>query len=174
MIFANLNKKIELAANVSIIAVAALLCLVLVKNHLLNRPAMSVNAASAQPTQTAIGMNLSSFDVDWTQSRQTLVLAISSGCHFCTESAPFYKTVVNSKKDTRLVAILPQPVEEGKNYLETLGVAVDEVRQMPLDKLGVHGTPTLLLVDSVGSVKDSWVGKLPPEREAGVLKRLQL
>jgi thioredoxin-related protein len=112
--------------------------------------------------------------VDWKQSRQTLVLAISSTCHFCTDSASFYQTLVQNRKDTQVVAVLPQPVEEGKSYLEKLGVSVDEIRQLPLNQIGVHGTPTLILVDSSGSVRNSWTGKLPPETETEVMKRLQL
>ena len=102
------------------------------------------------------------------------MLAISSTCHFCSDSAPFYKTLLQNKKDTRVVAVLPQSVEEGKSYLQRLGVSVDEVRQLPLNKIGVHGTPTLILIDTSGSVKNSWVGKLPTEKEADVVKHLQL
>jgi hypothetical protein len=175
--FANLNKKIELAANMTIIAVGMLLCVVVVKNHLLDRQDTNVKAEVSQKQQVAqriaIGTNLGSLDVDWKQSRQTLVLAISSTCHFCTDSAPFYKTLVQAKKDTRVVAVLPQSAEEGKSYLQKLGVTVDEVRQLPLDKIGVHGTPTLMLVDNSGAVKGSWVGKLSGESQADVLQRLQ-
>ena len=175
MVFPNLNKKIELAANISIIAVAVLLCAVLVKNHILGQPPTAVNAASERTPaiQRGIGTPHTSLDVDWKQSRQTLVLAISSGCHYCTESGSFYQTLVQRKNGTRVVAVLPQSVDEGKIYLQKLGVTVDEVRQLPLDKMGVERTPTLMLVDNSGVVKGSWVGKLPVESETDVLQRLQ-
>jgi|SRR6516164_5742785 hypothetical protein len=116
--FANLNKKIELAANATIILVAALLCVVLAKNHLLSAPVANTKADVSQtrqaPNQLPIGTHLSYLDVDWKQSPQTLVLAISSVCHFCTESGSFYKTVMQNRKNTRVIAVLPQPVEEGK------------------------------------------------------------
>lgn len=115
---------------------------------------------------------MSSLDIDWKQNKQTLILAISSSCHFCTESAPFYKKLAQNKGDTRLVALLPQPVEEGREYLERLGVSVDEVRQSSLDQIGVHGTPSLLLVDASGVVKNFWVGRLPPDQESTVLDAL--
>ena len=172
----NFNKKIEILANLTIIVVAALLAVVMVKDHLLTRepasPRQSVNQPVESRKQIANGTNLSSLDVDWKQSKQTLVLAISSTCRFCTDSAPFYRTLIQNKRDTRVVAVLPQPVEEGKVYLQKLGVAVDEVRQLPLNKLGARGTPTLLLVDPSGSIKNSWVGKLPREKEAEVLSNL--
>jgi hypothetical protein len=69
------------------------------------------------------------------------------------------------------VAVLPQPVEEGKRYFETLGVAVDEIRQSSLSAIDVSGTPTLMLVNSNGIVVDSWVGKLRTEQETDVLSK---
>lgn len=178
--FTKLDKKIEIAANVTIIVVAVLLAIVAVKDHLLTREPNVVNARQSvnqpvdDPKQIANVTNLSSLEFDWTQSKQTLVLAISSACHFCTDSASFYKTLIQNKKDTRIVAVFPQPVEQGRNYLQKLGVSVDEIRQLPLNKIGVHGTPTLMLVDTSGSVKNSWVGKLPADKENDVLERLQL
>jgi hypothetical protein len=71
------------------------------------------------------------------------------------------------------VAVLPQDVSEGRKYLNELGVPINEVRQSTLESLGVGGTPTLILVDNKGAVTDSWVGKLPPDKESEVLGHLQ-
>lgn len=60
----------------------------------------------------------------------------------------------------RLVALLPQPLQESRNYLDKLGITVDDVAQSPLNSVGVSGTPTLLFIDNQGAVIDSWVGKL--------------
>lgn len=173
-----LSLRIEVVANIAILVVAVLLAVVLVREHLLNREApnapRSVNQPAASRNEITSGEKLTTLDVDWKQSDHTLVFAISSGCHFCTDSAPFYRALVQNKKNTRLVAVLPQSVEEGKIYLQKLGVTFDEVRQMPLGKIGVHGTPTLLLMDKSGSIEKSWVGKLASEEEIDVLKRLQL
>src|SRR5437764_10648978 len=122
----NLAKQTEVMANFTIIVVAGLLAVVVVRDHLLTRAPVSASQSASQPresaNQIANGTKLSSLDVDWKQSKQTLVLAISSVCHFCTDSAPFYRTLIQNKRDTRVVAILPQPVEEGKVYLQRLGV----------------------------------------------------
>ena len=164
------SKKIEFAANIAIIVVACLLATVLVKSYLLARPAdQPVTNLQSQPVSQP---TVSSLNINWNQNRQTLILAISSNCHFCSESAPFYKKLAQSKGDTRLVAVLPQPVEEGRKYLERLGVSVDEIRQLSLDQIGIHGTPSLVLVDASGVVKNFWVGRLPPDQEALVLEAL--
>jgi thioredoxin-related protein len=53
-------------------------------------------------------------------------------------------------------------------------LAADDVKQLPLEVIGVRGTPTLLLIDKQGAVKESWVGKLPPDKETEVLNHFQV
>lgn len=165
-------KKIELLANVAIILVALLLGAVLVKRFLIPSPPP---AAPAQAAQIKAGTKVQLEGVNWGDSNQTLVLALSDTCRFCTESAEFYQRLARQRVERggpRLIAVLPQSVPQGRAYLGKLGVTVDDVRQSPLGDIGVNGTPTLLLLDNGGAVKESWVGKLSPEREALVLSRL--
>ncbi|HEY0084050.1 MAG TPA: hypothetical protein VGB61_14830 [Pyrinomonadaceae bacterium] len=167
-------KKIELLANVSIIIAALLLVTVLIKRNLPQSP-QSAAAASPPAFRIQPGTKIQLPDVDWGRNGQTLLLALSEGCRFCSESAGFYQRLAGEKgmpDNPRLVAVLPQEVSRGQAYLNNLGVAVDDVKQSTLGAIGVSGTPTLILVDSAGIVQESWVGKLPPEREAEVLRRL--
>lgn len=166
-------KRIELVANLAIIAVAILLGVVLVRNYLLPRFQAPQRAAA---TSIPPGTRLSMPGVDWKANGRTVVLALSTGCHFCTESAPFYQRVAHERAkagNIRLVAVFPEPVSEGQKYLSNLGVAVDEVRQARLDSIGVAGTPTLILADNQGAVIESWLGRLPNEKESEFLGRLK-
>lgn len=167
----NFSKKLEVGTNLAIIIVACMLGVVLVKNHLFKTPSAGIGEKQSA-NQLVSGTRLSSLDVDWKQNRQTLLLAISSTCHFCTDSAPFYKRLVKSKEGTRIVAVLPQPIQDGQEYLKRLGVSVDELRQLDLNSIGVQGTPTVLLVDNFGVVKNSWFGKLQPDQEESVINAL--
>lgn len=167
----NASKKIELVANVSIIAVALLLSAVIVNDYFYKYSPGSIAGASAV-YESGIGSKISLPNADWAKNGQTLILALSNTCHFCSESAPFYKRLASNHTSTKLIAALPQTVDKGEKYLNELGVDVDEVRQTSLDSVGVGGTPTLLLIDNTGTVKDIWVGRLPAEQEAQVLKRL--
>jgi hypothetical protein len=136
-----------------------------------NNAAIAGNAVEAG----IVGKSISLPDTDWKRGDQTLVLVLSTGCHFCTESASFYKELVQKRAkqgNTRLVAVLPQPVDASRKYLSDLGIAVDDVRQLPPNSLGVRGTPTLLLVNKDGVVTDSWRGKLSPDKELEVMTRL--
>ena len=69
----------------------------------------------------------------------------------------------------QLITVMPQSVEEAQRYLSEHKISVDEIRQTSLDTINVKGTPTLLLVDKTGAVVQSWVGKLPPEKESEVV-----
>ena len=165
----SLPKKVELLANIGIIIVAILLGVVLVNRYLL--PA-SPQPNAVQAVQIKPGMKLSFPDVNWEKSRKTLLLVLSTTCKYCTESAPFYQQLVKSKggrEDVRIVAVLPQTPDEARKYLGDHGITVDQIRQAAPGAAYAKGTPTLISVDNTGSIVESWIGKLPPEKEAEVL-----
>ena len=162
-------KKVEVLANVAVIITSIVVCTVLVKRYLLS-PTKGQAAAVSAPLGTSGGSSSRSIErgtkiglpsIDWTRSDRTLILALSTSCHFCSESAPLYEKLQQQRKTgVRLLALFPQPLEESRRYLSTIGVSVDDVVQSPLSVIGASGTPTLILVDSQGAVIDSWVGKL--------------
>lgn len=165
----NIVKKLEIAANCSIVIVAAVVVGVLVKNYLLT------NRSESYP-EISVGTKISLPEVNWGESGQTLLLVSQTGCHFCSDSAPFYQRLVQEAKmrgNVRLVFVLPQPVAEGQKYLNDLGLFVTDIVQAPLRTIRVKGTPTLILVNNSGVVTDLWIGKLPPEKEAEVVSKLQ-
>jgi thioredoxin-related protein len=158
-------------ANISTIVVSVLLSVVLIKVFLLPPPGRPPMAA-----RSLVGLNMKQSlpDIVWAKNKRTLVLALSTQCHFCTDSAPFFQRIQKeAAKSVKMLAVLPQAVEDSRKYLEGEGVHVDDVKQAQLSRIGVTGTPTLLLVDSTGKVADAWQGKLQPEQEAGVLAVLK-
>ncbi len=164
-------KKAELLANIAIIIVALLLGVVLVKRYLLsgNEAAQMRDPRIPAGTKAALG------GVDWAKNHQTLLLVLSTDCRYCTESAPFYQRLTREtaeRADVQLVAVFPQEVAEGRKYLENLGVKVNDVRQAAPSSTGAGGTPTLILVDAQGIVKNSWVGKLSAPEEMEVSNQL--
>jgi len=159
------------AANIATIVVSVLLSVVLVKVFLLPQ-------ATRMPTgrQQLVGLSMKQSlpGVDWAKNKRTLVLALSTQCHYFTDSAPFFQRIQKeAAKNLKMVAVLPQAVEDGKKYLEGQGVHVDDVKQTQLSTIGVTGTPTLLLVDGSGKVAEAWQGKLEPGQEAAVLAALK-
>jgi hypothetical protein len=107
----------------------------------------------------------------------TLVLALSKNCHFCQESVGFYQKLTalknSSPQGLRVVAVLPQSKEEAASYLKEQGIEADEVISMEVSKLGLMGTPTLLLLDGQNKLEELWVGKLNESQESEVIERLK-
>jgi hypothetical protein len=166
-------KKTELLANIAIIVVALLLGGVLVKRYLW--PGSAQTAARTTDPRIAAGTKASLSGVDWAKNGQTLLLVLSSDCRYCTESAPFYQRLTREtagRPDVHLIALFPQEVEEGRKYLANLSISIDEIRQASPGSTGAGGTPTLILVDDNGVVKNSWVGKLSAPEESEVLNQL--
>ena len=165
-------KKTELLANIAIIVVALLLGGVLVKRYLLTgSPASPARIDPRIPAGTKASLT----GVDWAKNGQTLLLVLSNDCRYCTESAPFYQRLTREtagRADLHLIALFPQEVEEGKKYLDNLGISINEIRQAAPGSAGAGGTPTLILVDAQGVVKNSWVGKLSAPEETEVLNQL--
>ena len=170
----NLLKRVELLTNVAILIVAVLLGVVLVKQHLLSKRIEFVPPASARNELSPVD-KVPMAEVEWVKNGYTLLLVLQKGCRFCTESAPFYERLVketSSRTDVKLVALLPQPVAESKQYLEELGVNIADVRQVSPNQIKVGGTPTLILVNDLGVATYIWRGKLPSEVESQVLSKL--
>jgi len=145
-----LHRKIEAVANIATIGVAALLSAVLVKAYLLPAKAQRPPQALAD---AGVGTSLKARlpGVDWGKNGRTLVLAISTECHFCKESTPFYRKLQGQVgKSLKTVAVLPQPVAEAQEYLKGEGVHVDQVEQASMAGVGIRGTPTMLLVNGAG------------------------
>ena len=166
-----ITQRLEVLTNLAIIFAAALLSVVLIKNYLL--PYFSKDGP--RDFHVPAGTKVSLPGVDWSNNNQTLLLVLQKGCHFCTESAGFYQRLVREtagRGSVHLIAVLPQESDEGKKYLDDLGVTIEEVKQAQLDSIGVQGTPTLILVNNQGVVITSWVGKLTADGEAEVLRRL--
>jgi thiol-disulfide isomerase/thioredoxin len=169
------RKNIELAANVAIVVTAVLLCAALFKSHFTTSPTPVAGDDQPNPNKEIRPkerVNLP--EVDWRKNGQTLLLVLSTTCHYCSESTAFYQQLAKERDGkTRIIAALPQPSDEGREYLEKHGVTVNDIKQVELGSIGVSGTPTLILVDDGGVAEGVWVGKLTRADEAKVLNRIR-
>ena len=164
-----LLRKIEGLANVCIIVVAIIVCIAAVKYFRTKAP-----GTSAAPSSIAAGTKINLPAEDWAKNRQTLLLALSTNCKYCSASAEFYQRVVQAASaNTKLVAVLPQSREESQQYITGLKLGVEDIQQVSPSSLGVKATPTLILVNSTGTVTSSWVGLLPHEKEEEVLAAIR-
>ena len=162
------SKKIEMGANVAIIIVALVAVAIFVRNYWMGPAELHHNIK----TGSKFGLKVE----DGRGSPKTVVLALSTNCHFCTESAGFYRelSLQCHQRHIPIIAVLPQEIAASQSYLASEGVTVDEVRQVQLSDLRVDGTPTLVIVDGSGVVKKVWYGKLPSNKEKEVLDEISL
>jgi thioredoxin-related protein len=167
----NLHQTLQTAANIAIIVVAVVLAGVFFTRYF--GPASApppVAAAGSREIEEGAKVQLA--DIDRRGSDKTLVMVLSTTCRYCTASIPFYQKLAQQRSERaglKLVAVMPQGIQESREYLSKHGIPVDEVRQAALDEVNVSGTPTLIEVDRSGTVVRSWVGKLPPEKESEVI-----
>jgi hypothetical protein len=168
--------KLEKVTNVAIILACVFLVGTMARNYYLSRK--SVPSHPLPEIQKGTVVKLPRVESTGQQpAMPTLVLALSKNCHFCQESVGFYQKLAafknSSPQGLRLVAVLPQSKEEAASYLKEQKIEVDEVVSMEITKLGVLGTPTLLLLDGQNKLEELWVGKLNDSQESEVIERLK-
>lgn len=167
------KSTLDTVANIAIILVCVIAAVVLIRNQFFPpRP-------PGAPAQVEKGERFDQLKaVVPAGSDRALVVAVSPTCHFCDESIPFYKQIIDQRnqKDSRVKVIAAVPSEEAKaeeaRKFASGGATPDGMVNMDFSAIKVPGTPTLLLVDSDGKVLDVWVGKLDEGREKEVLAAL--
>jgi hypothetical protein len=114
---------------------------------------------------------------DWHSSGRTLVLALRNGCHFCEESAPFYKKLeafqkAGNLKDVHIVAIFPDDQRMAQRVMQKEGLGLDVIPAVNFQALKIEGTPMAILADQDGRVVKSWLGKLQEPQQNGLLEAI--
>jgi thioredoxin-related protein len=161
----NFSSKLNTVANVLIIITTILVSAFLIQKFLYR------HSSELSPK---IGSRLNLADVDYQGKAKNLILVLRKDCHFCSESSPFYKKLIEIAKtrDVQVVAVLPTGIEESKSYLESMGLIDIKVTQSNLSDLQVGGTPTLIMTNNQGEVTKFWVGKLDSDVEDEVVSLL--
>lgn len=163
---------LEVASNV-VVLVAALAFVGTVGWNYFNR-------AQAAPLQSGLSKGdtfprLAS--VNYGDSKKTVIVVMSSRCHFCQESVPFYKHLAELRSGApgqsfQLAAVFPESADAVRQYIERNQLNFDATAPANLRDLQIAGTPTVIVVDGSGRVLDFWVGKLTPEAEQEVITTL--
>jgi thioredoxin-related protein len=108
---------------------------------------------------------------DFSAAGNTLIVALQQGCHYCSESVPFYQKIINGRANgLHLMALLPE--DNRPQYIQDLHLEINDIKQVKFSQYRIGGTPTLILVDRGGKIKNVWMGKLTPPIEQEVLNTL--
>lgn len=164
-----LSQKIEVTANILIISVSLILIGVIARQYFFAKSSIDPQVR----IHPIIGKRVDLPDENFSAQTKTLIFALQTTCHFCNESAPFYKHLIENVRDknVKLVAVFPTDVSESTTHLNELGLTGFEVRQAPISVLDASGTPTLILTNDRGEITNYWVGKLTPEKETEVIDK---
>ena len=166
----NWKTRLDVAVNVAVLCLCVLTAVIAVKKFLLNNAPSTLSIPKN-------GTHLSLSGVDWGRANRTLVMGLSTKCHFCSESTGFYQRLLKAAiaSSVPVVAVFPQPTSEAQQYWASHDIALSgvDLQQARLDSISVSGTPTLIVVDRKGLIVGAWVGKLAAAGEAEVIKQIQ-
>lgn len=99
-------------------------------------------------------------------------MAISSVCHYCISSSPFYSKITHSAHVAPIVVVMPQGEQDAQAFLRQHAITPRSVVSASLASINVNATPTLLLVSPSGMVTKEWVGELTNTQQQDVIESL--
>ena len=171
------KSTLDTIANLAIIVVCVVALSVLVNNFIY--PIFPQRRPPGAPPEVKKGEQFDQLKaVVPAGTDRALVVALSPTCHFCNESMPFYKQLIDQRnqKSSPVKVIAAVPAEQAKaeeaQKFASAGTQPDSMVHLDFSSIKVPGTPTVLLVDNNGKVLDVWVGKLDESKEKDVLEVL--
>jgi hypothetical protein len=169
-----IRQIIEITANLALIT-----AVVMGLTVFLHRPSSTNvgNIANNSPPLSQnppVGTRIDLPGVDWRAHKATLVVAISSACHYCVNSTPFYSQITHSAHQAPVVVVMPQGQVEAKAFLQQHSITPNVTVSADLTNIQVQATPTLLLISSSGTITRSWVGELTETQKKQVVDALNL
>jgi len=111
---------------------------------------------------------------DWSKQPYTLLVALRDGCKYCEQSVPFYQRLAAREREhqlsAHLLAVIASSESAARDYAASLNLTWQFLPNADFAKLKIPATPTLILIDASGQVRQAWVGALTDAAEAEVLR----
>ena len=144
-----------------VIAIAIFIVLgIAVKRFLFTSP----TTVGAPRPELGVGSPVSVPNVDWKQNKKSLIFFLKKDCPYCNQSASFYRSLIEdaAKRNVTLLAILPDPIEVGTQYVRSLNLSIKTVQTGSLAHSQIPGAPSVVFVDDQGIARGVWIGMAPP------------
>ena len=97
--------------------------------------------------------------VNYASSPRSVILFLSTTCHFCESAAPFYNrlhsSILASHQKSKLVAVFSESEDQVRTFKTRLNLTADTLAGR---RFAVSGTPTALVVDKSGVITGAWLG----------------
>lgn len=107
-------------------------------------------------------------EIDFKNHPNTLIIALSTRCPYCTASLPFYKRLIETNKnseDLRIIGIFPQPQDEIDRYLAEHNLQIHSIPNVKLGDINIEATPTVVWIDNKKKIVRSWEGFFEKDAE---------
>jgi thioredoxin-related protein len=170
---AKLKNYLEVATNAAVLLVALVVLSAFAWTYFIQKPKLQLELGT-QKGQTVAQLPTISYG----NSPQTLIIAMSTKCSYCSESVPFYQQLTKKQHEdgtaTRIIAIFPEMQDEVNQYIQQNQLGMTTVASVDFKPFNIGGTPTMILVDNSGKVLDFWVGRLSKDDEQQVVKAISL
>jgi len=170
--FDRIQRITEVAANLAIVLAIAIGVTVWLRRPNTAGPLQNASVRDSDSQYPTLGTRIVLPGIDWSGHKATLVVAISSACHYCVASSPFYSEMTRSTHVAPIVVVMPQGKQDAQAFLREHAITPRSVVSASLASIQVSGTPTLLLVSSSGMVTKAWVGELTNMQRHDVLESL--
>jgi thioredoxin-related protein len=127
------------------------------------------------PSASLVGKQIPIAKADWQSSTATIAIFLSSSCHFCEASVPFYARLLLASREAHdraipVIAISAEPREDLKRHFAAEQLEFSEVYQIPFPNNLLRATPTLMVIDKRGTIQRAVVGQLPVSRQTEFLE----
>lgn len=157
----SLRTNLELAVQIVIAIAVVIVAGVVVKRSLFPLPTKQGGWQEQSPIK--IGAQINIPNIVWEQNEKTLVFFLKNDCRYCKSAAPFYRELIEtaSKRNVKSLAILPDPIEEARQYVRSLQLPIENVQTGSLASFQIPGAPSVLFVDNKGTVRSVWIGADP-------------
>lgn len=162
--------KLEITTHVFLIGVCCLAGGLLIEQRFFSEPD---NESSAP---NLVGRVVKLPGADWQSAPVSVLLQISSTCHYCNESMPFYRQMMAARQaapaKVPVIVASADAVGVMQQHLADQQVNVDKVLHSRLEGFGTL-TPTVYIVDSKGMVRRVFVGELDASGQKELLSIVQ-
>ena len=163
--------RLEKATHVFLIAICCLAGGLLIEQRFFSDEDSAPSAAG-----DLVGRLVNLPGANWQAAPVSVLLQISSTCHYCDESMPFYRQMMAARQASAakvpVIVASADAVAVIRQHLADEQVSVDKVLHSRLAGLAAI-TPTVYIVDSKGMVKRVFVGELDSSGQKHLLSIVQ-
>jgi peroxiredoxin len=161
----DLRRNIETVTQVVIAVAVIIVGGAVVKRYFFHPP--TARALALEQAQLLKGTRMTLPNVNWEKNRKSLVFFLRKDCTYCKTAAPFYRELIDeaAKRDVKTLSILPDSLDEGKKYVQSLDLPIEDVQMGSLSSYKIPATPSVLFVDHQGMIRGVWVGANPAQEK---------